>query len=171
MNQFYGFIGIILGFVLSQYAMSWREFWSRKRAKKLILEELSANLALIPQKIDLVNKIRTALIKKELLSGESVPFITRAYDRFVLDAFFQLSTIQRDSLHVIYERMKQVNSYLPRFESELLNHLNLKIVNDPFAMYITRMDEILNSLGIVERLIEKYLEGKPVDVFYRATKQ
>ena len=167
MNIIVGLLGVLLGFLLGQFGTTWREISKGKEAKKLILEEMKSNLALLIQKRIIVLHIVDALANKKLLPGESVRFMTMAYDLNLHIAYPYLDSNQRDSLHVFYERVKQADSFLARYESELLKHLDLKLWANPFDVFELRMKEILESLRVVEDLGKKYVEGNPVDVFRR----
>ena len=170
MNAFAGLLGVVIGFLLSQFGTSWREFLKGKEAKRLIADELNANIGVIAQKRQIVNKIINSLDQKRILPGESVSFMTKSYEFNVHAAYPYLSSLQRDSLHVIYERVNQADSFLSRFESEILKHLDLKLVGDPYEMFSHRMNDILESMKVIEDLSKKYLSGNPVDVYYRFQK-
>jgi len=167
MKEYIGLIGVILGFFLSQLATTWRERRKAKRAVKLIMEELRANLAVLPQRRDVVSKVKIELDRKKVRPGQGVPFLTRSYDYNIHLAYPVLSPIERDNLHVVYERLKFVDSFLSSFEADLMKHLERKLVDNPYALYSIRMEEILENFRVVEDLISKHLKGEPVDVFYR----
>ena len=161
---------VCLGFLLSQFATTWRDIWKGRKAKRLISEELSSNLAILPQKREIIGQIIRELSRKKILPGESVPFMTTSYDLNLHLAYEYLKPLQRDSLHVIYERAKQSDAYLSRFESELLKHLDLKLIPNPYAMFVVRMREILETYRVIEDLSTKYISDMPVDVFRRESR-
>jgi hypothetical protein len=158
MKELVGLIGVVLGFLLSQFATTWWELWKGKQAIKHIAEELQANLEVLPQRRDIVKKIKAALDQNEILPGQGVPFLTKAYEYNLHIAYPYLSPIQRDSLHVIYERLKHADIFLFAFESELIKHLDLKLMNNPFNVYSLRMDEILKSFSVIEGLGKNILK-------------
>lgn len=170
MTAFIGFLGVLLGFLLSQWGTSLRELLRGREAKRLISEELKSNLGILVQKREIVVKVLLELEAEKILPGESVKFMTNSYDLNLHLAYSHLTPTQRESLHVIYERAKQADSFLNRFESELLKHLDLKLIDNPYSMFAVRMKEILESFDVIENLSEKYIDGLPVDVFRRLSK-
>jgi len=167
MEKYIGLIGVFLGFLLSQFATTWRDLWKAREAVKLIKEEVKANLAVLPERRDVVVKVFVELEKKRVLPAQGVPFLTESYKYNLHLAYSTLSPIERDSLHVFYERLRLADSYLANFEAELLKHLDLKLIDDPYSMFAIRMKEILESFDVIETLGKEFLAGKPVDVFYR----
>jgi hypothetical protein len=171
MKESFGLLGVLLGFVLSQFATTLQDYWKAKKSKRLIREEIEANLALLPHKMDLVEQIIHELASKKVIPGDTVHFMSNSYELNLHLAYESLSPVQRDVLHVIYERLKLADVFLANFDSEIQKHLTSKLVKDPYAMFTIRMNEIKESFQINEDLMKSYLSDKPIDVFKRLSTQ
>lgn len=68
-------------------------FCGARRAKKFIEQELEANQAMIPQRIDNLKKTRDAAKRQQIVPGNGVQFITLAYERQGALAFEQFASL------------------------------------------------------------------------------
>jgi hypothetical protein len=160
-------IGVVVGFLLAQFGASLRDFVRAKEAKSSILEELKSNLGILDQKREIVVKILADLQERRIRSGISVKFMTGSYDFNLYLAYSYLTPIQRDSLHIIYERARIADALMMGFETELLKHIEIKLVDNPYQMFYARMKEVLENFDVIEDLSKQYISGKPVDVLRR----
>lgn len=67
-------VGVALGFFLNFYWQKRRDEELLTKKRRAIERELHTNASLMPQKIDLLQKIRNELQKGKLLRGSSVRF-------------------------------------------------------------------------------------------------
>jgi len=162
-------IGIIIGFILNKIWITWKERQKRKKNLKQIIIELEANYYTIHQKKDHCKKIISNISLGKILPGLSVKFITTYYDNYLKDIYPYLNKLERNSLHVIYQYLKIIDSMLDNFERDIIYYLSsglFKEEKDVFSIFKLRMTECLKQLSKTEQLIKKHLEGNPIDVLY-----
>ena len=158
-------VGVILGFVLSEVYRH-RHYRSRIRnLKRMVKEELKSILAQIPWKKTIIREIIDNLDEQKVLSGVSVGIMNTGYKQHIAELYEHLSILQRNCLHVIYERLDIADKTLSSLEQNIKSAVREKIIDKPFQLYKSRLQEILHSYDVVEDLIKKYLNGKPTDVF------
>ena len=163
---FIGVLGVLFGFILTAGWEAWKEHRKRKQMVSQIPAELKANLHMIEQKRDTLTQIINHLKNRKVLTGIGVGFITTFYDTHIHQLYPYYSAKERNSLHLIYQSLKTINLIMHTFEQELIQHLALKLIDDPYDHYVTRMTELLNAMNRTEKLIGRHLDGDPVDVLY-----
>ncbi len=119
----------------------------------------------LPQKADILRQAIAKLRNKQVLPMVSVHAITTGYSGALSDLYPRLSLVERNCLHVIYERLRVADEVMDSFDKDIVAALRDKVVGDPWTAYADRLEDILCSLDIVEQLTKSYLSGKPVDVF------
>jgi len=159
-------VGVVLGFSLNTVWEAWKERRKRKQMRNQIPAELETNLLMIEQKRDILNQIIIHLENQEVLTGISVRFITTFYDTHIQQLYPYYSAKERHSLHFIYQSLKAIDSVMHTFEQELMQHLALGFVKDPFEHYASRMKELLQRVNLTEDLLRQHLAGEPVDVLH-----
>lgn len=95
----------------------------------------------------------------------SVHLITTGYSSVLSQLYPHLSLTERNCLHVIYERLRVADEAMDEFESDLIQAVKEKIIDDPWESAIGRLEDLRHSLSVVEELARSYLTGKPTDVF------
>ena len=161
-----GIIGVFVGYGLGEFSR-WRRGLSRvKSLKVLIADELIAIKQQIPQKRDILEKMIVAIADKQILGGSSVSFLNVGYRTYFFEINEHLTPKQRNCIHVIHERLNNLDRVLFSFEDEFRFALKDSAVNDPYYAFTARLKDCLDSLIVVNKLIESYLSGEPVDVFY-----
>ena len=95
----------------------------------------------------------------------SVRMVTTGYRSVLNEVYPHLTLVQRNCLHVIYERIRVADEMMDGFEESFAKTAKEKIIDDYWNVYIGRLDELLQSYSIVEVLARKFLANKPVDVF------
>ena len=162
----FGLIGVALGFGLGVGYEEWKLRQKRKEMKTGLLEELRANLYMVPQKRDIVQQIISQLSKGRLLPGISVRFLTVFYEAHFSSIFSELSVKERNSLHLLYEYFRVVDRLLETYADRIVESIGTEKADDYVKLYLAMMNDIIKLLNLVEKLITKHLEGKPEDVFY-----
>ncbi len=165
MEVFWALFGVLLGFGLGEGTHYIRHRLRIRRLRKLIFAELKCVLAQIPQKKDIVSQIVESLCRQEIMPGTSVPVLSLGYRTNIGELYPHLTPEQRNCLHVIHERLAVSESVLDSYATDIVAAIQEKVIVDPFTTFQDRMGEILQSYKVVERLIESYLTGKPIDVF------
>ncbi len=158
-------VGVVIGFLLGEGSRLARYFWQIHRNKQLVQAELKAVLAQIPQKRDILDQAIAAMRKGHLLPTKSVRAVATGYQTVLEELYPHLSDIERNCLHVIYERLRVADEFMDAFEENLTRAIREKIFPDPWAVHIGKVDELLQSYTVIEELARSYLRGAPVDVF------
>lgn len=132
----------------------------------MIEDELKAIKYQIPQKRDIMRKMIDAIANKQILAGDSVRFLEAGYRSYFFEINEHLTPKHRNCIHVIHERLNNFDRVLFNFEDDFRFALKDPAVNDPYYAFTARLKDCLDSLTVVSELIESYLSGSPVDVFY-----
>ena len=158
-------IGVVVGFLLGEGSRLGRYFWQIRRNKELVRSELRAVLAQIPQKRDILNQAIPALRQGHVLPMQSVRAVATGYQSVLEDLYPHLSDLERNCLHVIYERLRVADEFMDAFEENLTRIVREKTFPDPWSVHIGKIEEMLQSYAVVEELARSYLSGSPKDVF------
>ncbi len=95
----------------------------------------------------------------------SVRMVATGYYSVLEELYPHLRPLERNCLHVIFERIRVADEQLDQFEDGFVRAVKDKIITDPWATFCGRLEELLESYGVVEELSRSYLVNKPVDVF------
>jgi hypothetical protein len=157
--------GVAVGFLLgegSRYGRYRLEIW---RNKRLIKTELTSVLAQLPQKCDILHQAIEHMKQKRFMPTMSVRTVTVGYDSVQKALYPHLTPIERNCLHVIFERLRVADEQMDRLEEAFLRAVNDKVHTDPWLAFISRCEELLESYDIVAELAQAYVSGKPINVF------
>jgi len=91
-------LGVTLGFFLNIVCDKYKLVKSHKNKKEAIMDELSTNLGIIPQKIDILKQMQDALRKSSILPGDNVSFSSPVYNNYIGDITYKLSKSERENL-------------------------------------------------------------------------
>lgn len=164
-------IGVALGFALGEGSRCVRERIRIRRLKSAVRAELQAILAQIPDKEDILRQATKALEKKAVLPMVAVRFATNAYGSSIDDLYEHYSDVDRNCLHVIYERLRVADSLTDSFFEDFLRAIKDKVIDDPWKAYIDHLAEVAESYKVVRSLINSFLGGKAEDVFHITKKR
>jgi hypothetical protein len=164
----FGLIGVFVGFVLAFGGQELKEWLQRRAMRAALLAELKSNLHMLPQKRAIVRQIIENLSARRLLPGDSVRFSTAIYEAHYPTLSWRYSDLERNSLHVIYEYFRTVDSTLAGYSDHIAESLQSERLNDIIGIQKAKMTDIANLLGVAEGLISKHLAGGPADVLYLA---
>ena len=91
--------------------------------------------------------------------------MTTGYRAILGDLYPHLSLIERNCLHVIYERLRVADEEMDGFQNNFIQAVRDKIINDPWGAYLGRLQELIDSYALVDTLARAYLANRPPDVF------
>jgi hypothetical protein len=80
-----------------------------------------------------------------------------------------LTRLERNCLHVIYERLSAGDEFLREFEAHFLQVLKEEVIDDPYSSFAALMGDLEESYDTTKTLIESYLAKDPIDVFQAET--
>ena len=169
--QAWSLIGVALGFVLGEGSRWLRERLRIRRLKMSIRLELQTIIAQIPDKEDILRQAINALERKNVLPMVAVRFTTTAYASSIDDLYEHYSHLDRNALHVIYERLRVADSLTESFFENFLRAIKDKVIEDPWKAYAAHLAEVVESHKVVRKLIDSFLDGKAEDVFHIAQKK
>jgi hypothetical protein len=159
------FAGVAVGFFLgegSRYLRYRVEIW---RNKRLVRTELKSVLAQLPQKRDILNQAISHMTQQRFLPMLSVSTVTIGYYSVQESLYPHLKPIERNCLHIIFERLRVADEQMDGMEETFLRTVKEEVQVDPWGTFIGRCEELLTSYDVVAELAQSYLAGKPVDVF------
>jgi len=162
----WGLLGVVLGFTLGEGARWLREKFRIRRLKKVVQNELCAILAQIEDKEDILRQAVQALQQNKVLPMVAVRAITLGYNSHIKDLYEHYSEIERNCLHVIYERLRVADQHMEAFHDDFQKALKDRLVNDPWDAYIGYLGDIIKSYEVAKNLICSFLKRKPDDVFH-----
>lgn len=157
--------GVILGFVLGEASHITRRWFAMWCAKRNLAKELQTLLGVIPQKRHIIQQARDALRDKGILPTSGVPASRLGYDVYFVAALPLLSRVSRACLHNMYERMIWNDRFLDGFKDEIVTAIRDGIIDDPYAEYAGRLEEVDASYSFAAELIRGYLAGDPEDIY------
>ncbi len=135
------------------------------RKRKAINAELRTNEVLIPQKIDLLQKIVKELKHKKLLRSKSPRFPAYCYTNYIGDVSELLTNIERENLVIIYETFRIIDDFMDNLFSEYVKmYQSDKPLPDFQKSYIGDLKSLIKECELAKRLIEAYLKGKPIKI-------
>lgn len=168
--QAWGLIGVALGFFLGEGTRWIRQKFHIKKLKRTVRKELNAILAQIEDKENILEQAKKALQQKRVLPLTVVRFITTGYRSYIEELYEHYSDLERNCLHVIYERLSIADSFTGTFVEDLINALKDKMVEKPWEVFIGNLDDLTKSYQVVRILIDSFLKDKPEDVFHITAK-
>jgi hypothetical protein len=164
--QAWSLIGVALGFSLGEGSRWVRKRLRIRKLKGAVRTELKVILAQIEDKEDILKQAIKALEEKRVLPMAAVRFITTGYGSYIEDLYEHYSDVDRNCLHVIYERLRISDSLTESFFEEFQRAIKDKILDEPWKAYIAHLGELAESYKVVRSLISSFLVGKAEDVFH-----
>ena len=95
----------------------------------------------------------------------SVRSVRTGYDVYLDDLYKIYTELERNCLHVIYERSRISDEIMDSFEKDFQESLKLGIIKEPWDTAIGKLEELLQSYDVIDGLIQSFLDGTPTDVF------
>ena len=157
--------GVVVGFLLGEGSRYARYRWEIWRNKKIIRTELQTILSQLPQKRDILRQAIAHLKQQRFMPTLSVRSVVTGYQSVLDDLYPHLSLVERNCLHVIYERLRVADEQMDGFEDSFIEAVKDKIIDNPWSAYTDRLEELLKSFDVVDQLARAYIAKKPIDVF------
>ena len=164
--EWIGIIGMVVGFGLGEVSRWIHGLLRTRKLKALIEDELEAIKYQIRDKRDIIKQILNALANSQILGGSSVKFLDAGYRTYFFEINEHLTLLQRNCIHVIYERLNNIDGVLFAFEDEFRSASKDPVVSDAYEKAIANLTDCKDSLNVIRKLIDSYLDGSPIDVFY-----
>jgi hypothetical protein len=156
---------VLLGALLGEGTRYARYRLEILRNRRIIKTELRTVLSQLPQKRDILNQAIRHLSEQRVMPMLSVHAVTTGYRCVIDDLYPHLSLVERNCLHVIYERLRVADQQMDEFEGSFTRTREEGVINDLWTVYAERLEELLESYSVVEDLARSYVTGEPVDVF------
>jgi hypothetical protein len=164
-SQWIGLAGVAVGFLLGEGSRYARYRWEIRRNRRIVRTELESVLAQLPQKRDILQQAIGHMKEKQFMPTQSVRMVATGYYSVLEDLYPHLKPLERNCLHVVFERLRVADEMLDEFEDSFIRAVKDKIVTDPWVTFGGRLEEVLESYRVVEELAHSYLSNKLVDVF------
>jgi hypothetical protein len=160
-----GLAGVAIGFALGEGSRYARYRWETARNRRIVRTELESVIAQLPQKRDILQQAIAHMNEKRFMPTLSVRMVATGYYSVLEDMYPHLKPLQRNCLHVIFERIRVADEQLDKFEQSFVAAMKDKVITDPWITFCGRLEELLESYAVVEALSRSYLANKPIDVF------
>ena len=170
-SPWFALAGVLLGFLLGEGSRYARYRWEIWRNKRIIKTELQTILSQLPQKQDILRQALGKLKEKRFMSTLSVRAVTTGYHAVLDDLYPHLSLVERNCLHVVYERLRVMDEQMDGLEQTFISSVKDKIIGDPWSAYGGRLEELLESCAVIDDLARGYIAGSPVDVFAQVSRR
>ena len=157
--------GVVVGFTLAEGSRYIRYRIEISQYKRLVKAELKTILAQLPQKCDILNQAIEHMKHERFMPTLSVRSVTVGYTSILKKLYPHLKPIERNCLHIIFERLRVADEQMDNFEDAFIRAVKESIHADPWSKFIGRAEELLASYSVVTELASTYLDGKPEDVF------
>ena len=163
----WGLVGVLLGFFLGEGNRLIREECRIHKLKKVLKSELRSIRSQIESKEDILLQAIQECKTRRILPTISVRTVRTGYDAHIDDLYIAYSGLERNCLHVIYERLRICDELMDAFDKNFQESLERGIVKEPWDVAINQLEELLQSYDVIDKLIQSFLEGTPKDVFPR----
>lgn len=163
----WGLIGVLLGFLLGEGNRLVQEKCRIRKQKKVLEAELRSMRDQIESKEDILLRAIQACKAGRVLPMISVRTVRTGFDAYLNDLYIEYSELERNCLHVIYERVRICDEIMDSFEKDFQESLTSEIVKQPFDVAVSKLEELLQSYDVVDGLIQSFLDGTPEVVFAR----
>lgn len=160
-----GLIGVVLGFGLSTGYQELKDRRQRKNHKGAVMEELRANLHMIPQKRQTISNMINELQQGQMLPGPAVHFSRVFFENCFPSVASSLTVTERNSFHLLYEYFRVVDWLLDTYADRILEVTATEEVHNRIQVALAMLGDLKNLLAIIEDLAQMHLSGKPKDVF------
>lgn len=160
-----GLAGVAIGFALGEGSRYARYRWEIARNRRIVRTELESVIAQLPQKRDILQQAIEHMNEKRFMPTLSVRMVATGYYSVLEDLYPHLKPLERNCLHVIFERIRVADEQLDKFEQSFVAAVKDKVITDPWITFCGRLEELFESYAVVEALSRSYLANKPVDVF------
>ena len=95
----------------------------------------------------------------------SVRMVRTGYDAHINDLYETYSDLERNCLHVIYERLRISDEKMDSFHKDMEESFGAGVVEQPWDVAISQLRELLESYSVIDHLIQSFLNGDPENVF------
>ena len=163
-------VGVTAGFILKELSDLIKEKSRSRKYRAALEDEMKTNLHQLEQKKDIAVQMRDALSKGRFLSGLSVPFASSVYDHYFPSILNDLSSLKRDNVRHIYSTLNFLDDFMLGIEKSYKEDAQGAVMSDVNSAYLGKIEDVLNTYGIVQDLIQKYIAGSPVDIYCRENK-
>ena len=163
-------VGVTAGFILKELSDLIKEKLRSRKYRSALEDEIKTNLHQLEQKKDIAVQMKEALSKGRFLSGLSVPFASSVYDHYFPSILKDLNSLQRDNIRHIYSTLKVLDDFMSGMEKSYKEDAQGTAMGDVNSAYLGKIDDVLNTYGIVQNLINQYISSSPVDIYYREDK-
>jgi hypothetical protein len=159
-------LGVVLGFSLGEGSRWIREKVHIRRLKHTIRLELTAVLAQINDKKDILRQAIEALNNGRVLPMMAVRAVTMGYRSYIEELYEHFSDIERNCLHVIYERLRVADEHMESFHEDFQKAVKDGMVENPWDAFVGYLEDLVDSYEVIKKLIDSYLYANPEDVFH-----
>lgn len=162
---FLSIFGIVLGFTLGEGSRIVREIIQIDKMKKSIYNELITLKSQINDHKQNLNIAIDYLKKSEVIPLKNVRSISIGYNSYINTIYKEFSVVERNCLHVIYERLRVADELQSSYHDEVQNSISNQSMDNPLEYYVGRLEDLIRSYDVVYKLINSYLNSNAEDVF------
>lgn len=129
-------------------------------------QELRANVYMLQQKRDIIEKTIRNLGADEFLPGLHTRFLTDVYDAHYGSITPHLTEKERASLHLLYEYFRRIDLTLESFTNDFIVSLGTERVHIYMELYKGMLADMVKLIDLATELGKSHLAGTPKDVLH-----
>ena len=126
----WGLIGVLLGFFLGEGNRLIQEKCRIRKQKKVLESELRSIRAQIESKEDILLQAIQECKTRRILPPVSVRTVRTGYDAHIDDLYIAYSGLERNCLHVIYERLRICYEIMDSFDKNFKNPWSAELLRN-----------------------------------------
>jgi len=165
MEAFWSLLGVVLGFVLAEMSLCLKQCRLRKRLRNSLVAELKSIIRMVPSKVDILNQAESHFKAERVMPTQSTRFPRDVYSRVIIEAPEILKDWERDSLHIIHERLRVVDSSMDSMEERFISINSSYSREQAISAVIGSIDDLREALSHTSELAHSVISGKCVDVY------
>ena len=122
-------------------------------------------LAQLPFKRDILAQSVVHMKNQRFLPMIATATITAGFSSIQELLYPHLTSVERNCLHIVFERLRVLDEQMAGMEGEFLRAVKDKVLTEPWATFRGRCEELLASCDVVAELAQSYLDRSPIDVY------
>jgi hypothetical protein len=163
-------VGVIIGFLLSEFSGAYKKHKERKDSKASLLDEVRFNLEQTKNKIDILNQAISALKRERFLSTKCAKYSTTEFENLYHTALPKLNALEKDNLRHLNSFYLIIDKLLDEFDESLKNDIDnaearQNTLESVYKTAIIHLESVRDSLSVSLDLSTNFLKGNPLPIF------
>lgn len=164
--------GVVIGFLLSEIAGTYKKHKERKDCRNSLLDEARFNYEQTKDKIEILNQAIDVLKKERFLSTKCAKYSTIEFENLYHIAMPKLSILEKDNLRHLNSFYLTVDKLLDGFDESFKNDIDnaqtrKNTIESVYVAAVILLENIRDSLSRSLELSSNLLNNNPSPIFNR----